>query len=138
MVAILLSGATYGSAPLHDIYEASATQPDSSDVANKPSYGTTLSETDMNNRDQSSNAIDAIRGRVAGLTVERNAQNAMSAVRLRGTTSLAGDNDPLIIVDGVLARYGTRQLTEQRLLRLLQAAVQCLLFGFTEYSEKTH
>lgn len=67
----------------------------------KPSYGT-IREADMNNREQSSNAMDAIRGRVAGLTVEKNAQNAVSAVRLRGTTSLTGNNNPLIIVDGVL------------------------------------
>ena len=57
---------------------------------------------EMNNRDQSSNAIDVIRGRVAGLTVDQNGENAMSAVRLRGTSSLSGSNDPLIIVDGVI------------------------------------
>lgn len=132
MVAILLSGATYGSAPLHDIYEASATQPDSTDVANKPSYGTTLSETDMNNRDQSSNAIDAIRGRVAGLTVERNAQNAMSAVRLRGTTSLAGDNDPLIIVDGVLGDMSLLEAvypTDIESFRIMKDASETSLYG---------
>lgn len=56
----------------------------------------------MNNRDQVINPLDAIRGRVAGLTIQRNAANAMNAVRLRGTTSLTGGNDPLIIVDGVM------------------------------------
>lgn len=56
----------------------------------------------MNNKDQVTSAIDAIRGRVAGLQVERNGANALSAVRLRGTSSLAGGNDPLIIVDGVM------------------------------------
>ena len=61
-----------------------------------------ISENSMNNRDQATNALDAIRGRVAGLTVERNGTNAMNAVRLRGTTSLTGGNDPLIIVDGVM------------------------------------
>lgn len=61
-----------------------------------------ISENGMNNRDQATNALDAIRGRVAGLTVERNGTNAMNAVRLRGTTSLTGGNDPLIIVDGVM------------------------------------
>ena len=56
----------------------------------------------MNNKDQVTNALDAIRGRVAGLQVEHNGSNALSAVRLRGTTSLTGGNDPLIIVDGVM------------------------------------
>jgi hypothetical protein len=62
----------------------------------------TVDESQMNNKDQVTNALDAIRGRVAGLQVERNGANAMSAVRLRGTTSLTGGNDPLIIVDGVM------------------------------------
>ena len=56
----------------------------------------------MNNRNQVTNPLDAIRGRVAGLQIERNGGNAMSAVRLRGTSSLTGANDPLIIVDGVM------------------------------------
>ena len=62
----------------------------------------TIDESQMNNKDQVTNALDAIRGRVAGLTVERNGLNAMNAVRLRGTTSLTGGNDPLIMIDGVL------------------------------------
>lgn len=61
-----------------------------------------IHESQMNNKDQVTNALDAIRGRVAGLQVERNGANALSAVRLRGTTSLTGGNDPLIIVDGVM------------------------------------
>lgn len=57
----------------------------------------------MNNKDQISNPLDAIRGRVAGLTIQRgsNGAAALDAVRLRGTTSLTSGNDPLIIVDGV-------------------------------------
>ncbi len=61
-----------------------------------------LDESQMNNKDQATNALDAIRGRVAGMQVERNGANALSAVRLRGTSSLTGGNDPLIIVDGVM------------------------------------
>jgi TonB-linked SusC/RagA family outer membrane protein len=61
-----------------------------------------IEEGQMNDKDLATNALDAIRGRVAGLQVERNGTNAMSAVRLRGTTSLTGGNDPLIIVDGVM------------------------------------
>ena len=61
-----------------------------------------INESQMNNKDQVTNALDVIQGRVAGLQIERNGANAMSAVRLRGTTSLTGGNDPLIIVDGVM------------------------------------
>ncbi len=61
-----------------------------------------IDESQMNNRNQVTNAMEAIRGRVAGLQVEGNGSNALSAVRLRGTTSLTGSNDPLIIVDGVM------------------------------------
>ena len=57
----------------------------------------------MNNKDQITNPLDAIRGRVAGLTIQKgsNGTATLDAVRLRGTTSLTSGNDPLIIVDGV-------------------------------------
>ena len=55
------------------------------------------------NKDQVTNPLEAIRGRVPGLTIQRgtNGLAALDAVRLRGTTSLTSGNDPLIIVDGV-------------------------------------
>lgn len=98
----------------------------------KTSYGTTLGESDMNNRDQSSNAMDVIRGRVAGLTVEKNAQNALSAVRLRGTTSLAGNNNPLIIVDGVLGDMSLLESvypTDIESFRILKDASETAQYG---------
>ncbi len=61
-----------------------------------------IDESQMNNTSLVNNAMDAIRGRVAGLQVTGNGRNALSAVRLRGTTSLTGANDPLIMVDGVM------------------------------------
>ncbi len=61
-----------------------------------------IDESQMNNLNQVTNVFEAIRGRVAGLQVTGNGNNALSAVRLRGTTSLTGGNDPLIIVDGVM------------------------------------
>ena len=53
--------------------------------------------------DQVTNPIEAIYGKVPGLTIHRpaNGTATLDAVRLRGTTSLTGGNDPLIIVDGV-------------------------------------
>ena len=96
------------------------------------SYGTTIGQEDMNNRDQSSSAIDAIRGRVAGMTVDQSGENAMSAVRLRGTVSLSGSNDPLIIVDGVLgymSLLSTVNPTDIESFRILKDASETAQFG---------
>lgn len=53
--------------------------------------------------DQITNPLEAIYGKVPGLTMHRaaNGTAALDAVRLRGTTSLTSGNDPLIIIDGV-------------------------------------
>ena len=61
-----------------------------------------ITENQMN-KDQVTNPLEAIRGRVPGLTILKgsNGPAALDAVRLRGTTSLTTGNDPLIIVDGV-------------------------------------
>lgn len=68
----------------------------------------TLTEGQMN-KEQVTNPLEAINGRVAGLSISRtgNGTAAMSAVRLRGTTSLTGGNDPLIIIDGVMGDLAT-------------------------------
>ena len=52
---------------------------------------------------------DAIRGRIAGvnITPANNGPAVLSSVRIRGTTSLTGGNDPLIIVDGVFGNLNT-------------------------------
>lgn len=64
---------------------------------------------DNMNREQVSTALDAINGRVAGLTITKsdNGVAAMNAVRVRGTTSLTGGNDPLIMIDGVIGDLTT-------------------------------
>lgn len=53
--------------------------------------------------DQITNPLEAIYGKVPGLSIHRaaNGMAALDAVRLRGTTSLTSGNDPLIIIDGV-------------------------------------
>ena len=52
-----------------------------------------ITETQMN-KDQITNPLEAIRGRVPGLTIQRgtNGPAALDAVRLRGTTSLTSGN----------------------------------------------
>ena len=49
------------------------------------------------------NSLDALNGQAAGVTVQSsgNQEAMLSAVRVRGTTSLTGGNDPLVIIDGV-------------------------------------
>ena len=48
-------------------------------------------------------ALDALSGQTAGVQVQSggNQEAMMSAVRVRGTTSLTGGNDPLVIIDNV-------------------------------------
>lgn len=55
------------------------------------------------NRDRVINPLEAIQGRVPGLSIlkSNNGTAALESVRVRGTTSLVSGNDPLIIVDGV-------------------------------------
>ncbi len=48
-------------------------------------------------------SLDALSGQAAGVQVSSggNQEAMVSAVRVRGTTSLTGGNDPLVIIDGV-------------------------------------
>ena len=49
-------------------------------------------------------SLDALNGQAAGvqITTGGNQEAMVSAVRVRGTTSLTGGNDPLVIIDGVM------------------------------------
>ena len=91
-----------------------------------------VDESQMNNQNQVTKTMDAIRGRVAGLQVERNGSNALSAVRLRGTTSLTGGNDPLIIIDGVMGDLTLLQSvypTDIQSFTILKDASETAQFG---------
>ena len=54
-------------------------------------------------------SLDYLNGQAAGVQVMNsgNQEAMVSAVRVRGTTSLAGNNDPLVIIDGVAADLAT-------------------------------
>ena len=56
-----------------------------------------------------SSSLDALSGQAAGVQVTPggNQEAMVSAVRVRGTTSLTGGNDPLVIIDGVTADLAT-------------------------------
>lgn len=54
-------------------------------------------------------SIDGLSGQAAGVQVTTggNQEAMVSAVRVRGTTSLTGGNDPLVIIDGVTSDLAT-------------------------------
>jgi len=54
-------------------------------------------------------SLDALSGQAAGVQVTSgvNQKAMVSAVRVRGTTSLTGGNDPLVIIDGVTSDIAT-------------------------------
>ena len=54
-------------------------------------------------------SLDALSGQAAGVQVTGggNQEAMVSAVRVRGTTSLTGGNDPLVIIDGVASDLST-------------------------------
>ena len=55
-----------------------------------------------------SNAVDAISGKVPGLVISQNGGNVTDTptLRIRGTSSLSGGSEPLVIVDGVFGSIG--------------------------------
>ena len=61
------------------------------------------------NRGLVTNSLDALSGQAAGVQIQPggNQEAMISAVRVRGTTSLTGGNDPLVIIDGVSSDLGT-------------------------------
>ena len=56
------------------------------------------------------NSLDALSGQAVGVNISSSAADRMamlSSVRVRGTTSLTGGNDPLVIIDGVYSDIST-------------------------------
>ena len=55
------------------------------------------------------NSLNALSGQAAGVNVTsgENRMAQLSSVRVRGTTSLTGGNDPLVIIDGVYSDLST-------------------------------
>ena len=94
MVATVLMSAAQGLAPSDSL--ARALSPD-------------VVTADQMGQKQVTNPLEAIQGRVAGVTIQKsnNGAAAMNAVRVRGTTSVTGGNDPLIIIDGVFGDLNT-------------------------------
>lgn len=56
------------------------------------------------------NALNVLSGQMAGVNVTSNGLDRMAmlnSVRMRGTTSITGSNDPLVIIDGVTSDIAT-------------------------------
>lgn len=68
-----------------------------------------ISKEDMNTG-VVTNPLNAIQGRVAGVNVQTSSSDPTTSpsIRIRGTTSLSGGNDPLVVIDGVMG--GIRML----------------------------
>lgn len=49
------------------------------------------------------NPLQAIKGKIAGVNIQKSGGDptASPSIRVRGTTSLSGGNDPLVIIDGI-------------------------------------
>ena len=64
---------------------------------------------DQMNKGLITNSLEAMSGQAAGVQVQTsgNQEAMLSAVRVRGTTSLTGGNDPLVIIDGVQSDIAT-------------------------------
>jgi len=54
------------------------------------------------------NPLESIKGKVAGVVINKSGGDpaATPTIRVRGTTSLSGGNDPLVIIDGVFGDLG--------------------------------
>ncbi|MCI6618035.1 MAG: TonB-dependent receptor plug domain-containing protein, partial [Prevotella sp.] len=65
---------------------------------------------DRMNKGLLNNSLDALSGQAAGVNVSNSGADRMamlSSVRVRGTTSITGGNDPLVIIDGVYSDLET-------------------------------
>ncbi len=64
---------------------------------------------DRMNKGLVTNSLNALSGQAAGVNISsgENRMAQLSAVRVRGTTSLTGGNDPLVIIDGVYSDLAT-------------------------------
>lgn len=78
-------------------------------------------------------AIGAIQGKVAGarLVPTSSQPGAEPAIRLRGSTSIGGRQDPLYIVDGVISRFGLADIAAEDVERveIIKGAAASSLYG---------
>lgn len=79
------------------------------------------------------NALEGIQGKIAGVRFvpQSAAPGSEPAIRLRGGTSISGRQDPLYLVDGVIARYGVADISSQDVERveIVKGAAASSMYG---------
>ena len=81
------------------------------------------------------NALEALSGQTAGVNVTTNGSDRLAmlnSVRVRGTTSITGGNDPLVVIDGVtsdLATLSTVYPADIESFRVLKNASETAMYG---------
>ncbi|HWC74450.1 MAG TPA: TonB-dependent receptor plug domain-containing protein, partial [Gemmatimonadales bacterium] len=79
------------------------------------------------------NALEGVQGKIAGVRFvpQSAAPGSEPAIRLRGATSISGRQDPLYIVDGVIARYGIADIAPEDVERIeiIKGAAASSLYG---------
>lgn len=81
------------------------------------------------------NALDALSGQTAGVNVTSNGLDRMAmlnSVRVRGTTSIVGGNDPLVLIDGVTSdvlTLSTIYPADIESFRILKNATETAMYG---------
>jgi TonB-linked SusC/RagA family outer membrane protein len=78
-------------------------------------------------------ALGALQGKVAGVTIYQanGAPGTAPAIKLRGSTSISGNQDPLIIVDGTITNYSLSDINSEDIERVevVKGAAASALYG---------
>ena len=87
------------------------------------------------NKGAANNALDVLSGQAAGVNVTSNGLDRMAmlnSVRVRGTTSVIGGNDPLVLIDGVTSdvlTLSTIYPADIESFRILKNAAETAMYG---------
>ena len=78
-----------------------------------------------------SNAMEALQGKVAGLDIVKSSGQAGADVniQLRGTRSIYGDNSPLFIIDGIAGSYNQINPSDIESIEVLKDASSTAIYG---------
>jgi TonB-linked SusC/RagA family outer membrane protein len=78
-------------------------------------------------------ALGALQGKVAGVTLYQSngAPGTAPMIKLRGSTSISGSQDPLIIVDGTITNYSLSDIASEDIERveIVKGAAASALYG---------
>jgi TonB-linked SusC/RagA family outer membrane protein len=82
-----------------------------------------------------SNVVSALQGQVAGVDIQRSGGNnrpgSTPAIRIRGSRSITGSNDPLYVVDGIPFNGGINNLNQDDIVsvEILKDASSTAIYG---------